>query len=61
DPDSRGKGVGHLITKAALDYFNQVPKFILILKTRDAHGVYQDLGFAELDKPNSWMAIEQGF
>ena len=61
DPDSRGNGVGHLITKAAIEYFNHVPKFRLLLKTRDAHGVYQDLGFAELGNPNSWMAIEQGF
>jgi GNAT superfamily N-acetyltransferase len=61
DPDSRGKGIGHIITKAAVEYFNHVPKFALLLKTRDAHGVYQDLGFAELENPNSWMARMQGY
>jgi len=61
DPDSRGKGVGHIITKAAIDYFNHVPKFRLLLKTRDAHGVYQDLGFAVLGNSPTWMAIEQGY
>lgn len=61
DPDARGLGVGHLITKGAVDYLSHLPKFRLLLKTRDAHGVYQDLGFAELDNPDYWMAIEQGF
>lgn len=60
-PESRGKGVGHLIAQAAVEYFDQIPQFRLILKTRDAHGVYKDLGFSELENPDSWMAIEQGF
>ena len=59
-PESRGKGVGHAITKAAIQYFDHIPIFRLILKTRDAHGVYKDAGFSELDNPDSWMAIEQG-
>ena len=61
EPNSRGKGVGHAITKAAIDYFNHLPAFRLLLKTRDAHGVYKDLGFSELAHPDSWLAIEQGF
>lgn len=60
-PESRGKGVGHAIAKAAIEYFDHIPKFRLILKTRDAHGVYKDLGFSELNNPESWMAIERGF
>ncbi len=60
-PESRGIGVGHAITKAAIAYFDHAPKFRLILKTRDAHGVYKDAGFSELDNPSSWMTIEQGF
>ena len=59
-PESRGIGVGHEITKAAIQYFDHIPKFRLILKTRDAHGVYKAAGFSELDNRDCWMAIEQG-
>jgi len=61
NPESRGKGIGHLIAQAAIDYFKDLPKFRLILKTRDAHEVYEDVGFKELSNPDSWMAIEHGF
>ena len=60
-PDFRGLGVGHAITKAAIEYFKGSPKFRLILITKDAHRVYKDCGFSGLSSPEKWMAIEQGF
>jgi GNAT superfamily N-acetyltransferase len=60
-PDHRGLGVGHAITKAAISYFQNSPSFRLILKTRDAHGIYKECGFLELSSPENWLGIEQGF
>lgn len=60
-PDYRGLGIGHAITRAATSYFNNSPKFRLILKTRDAHQVYKECGFLELSSPENWLGIEQGF
>ena len=61
DSNYRGLGVGHAITKAAISFFEQVPSFRLILKTKDAHKVYKDCGFEDLVSPESWLAIERGF
>lgn len=61
DPSFRGRGIGHAIAKSAIEYFKDVPKFRLILKTRDAHSVYKDVGFDYLENPQAWMAIERGF
>ena len=60
-PDYRGLGIGHAIARAATSYFNNSPKFRLILKTRDAHQVYKECGFHELSSPENWLCIEQGF
>ena len=60
-PDYRGLGIGHAIARAATSYFNNSPKFRLILKTRDAHQVYKECGFHELSSPENWLGIEQGF
>ena len=60
-PDFRGLGVGHAITRAAVSFFHDSPKFRLILKTRDAHQVYSDCGFSKLSSHENWMAIEQGY
>ncbi len=61
EPELRGNGIGHLIAKAAVDYFADQKSFRLLLKTRDAQPVYRDVGFQDLENPTSWMAIEQGF
>jgi len=60
-PDYRGLGIGHAIARAATSYFNNSPKFRLILKTRDAHQVYKECGFHELSSPENWLGIELGF
>ena len=60
-PNFRGMGIGHAITKAAIDYFKDLQKFRLILITKNAHQVYKDCGFSELTSPEKWMAIEQGY
>lgn len=61
DAAYRGKGVGHAIAQASIDYFEGIPRFRLILKTRDAHSVYADLGFELFQDPEKWMGILKGY
>ncbi|KFG76463.1 hypothetical protein FM21_10240 [Streptomyces mutabilis] len=34
--------------------------FGVLLAAHDAHGVYEDLGFGALDRPDQWMAHRFG-
>ena len=61
DTAHRGKGVGHLIAQASIDYFEGIPRFRLILKTRDAHSVYADVGFELFQDSEKWMGIFKGY
>lgn len=53
----QGKGLGQLLMKTILEdaQFKDVQKWLL--GTKDAHGVYQKLGFTELKYPERWMQL----
>jgi GNAT superfamily N-acetyltransferase len=53
-PEYRGRGVGKALVAAMLAHpeLRGVP---IMLRTRDAHGLYQAFGFEELARPNEMM------
>lgn len=54
----RGKGVGRWLVGTVVEHLRGlgVPRFVLA--TRDAHGVYEALGFEPLRIPELWMEID---
>lgn len=54
----RGRGVGTWLVGTVVDHLraNGVPRFLLA--TRDAHGVYEKIGFSALRVPEIWMEID---
>ncbi|WMD07656.1 GNAT family N-acetyltransferase [Streptomyces sp. FXY-T5] len=57
DPSVRGKGVGSALVAAVRDEMRQYGVRRVLLATHDAHGVYAKLGFAQLERPEHWMAL----
>ncbi len=55
----RGRGLGHWLMSTVVADLNAegIPRFLLA--TRDAHGVYADVGFEPLAYPQRWMEIDQ--
>jgi GNAT superfamily N-acetyltransferase len=59
DESVRGRGLGHWLMERIVDDLETegIPR--LILGTRDAHGVYADVGFTPLAYPERWMEIDK--
>ncbi|MFJ4560736.1 GNAT family N-acetyltransferase [Streptomyces massasporeus] len=57
DPSVRGKGVGSALVAAVRDEMRRYGVRRVLLATHDAHGVYAKLGFAQLERPEHWMAL----
>lgn len=59
DRSCRGAGLGTWMMGALVDHWRArgVPR--LLLATRDAHGVYEKLGFASLAHPDRFMEIDE--
>lgn len=53
--DHQGKGIGRAMVKFALDHPDHQGMRRWILATRDAHGVYEAVGFHALEEPQRWM------
>ncbi|MFF6917439.1 GNAT family N-acetyltransferase [Streptomyces sp. NPDC012466] len=60
DPSVRGKGVGSALVGAVRDETRSYGVRRVLLATHDAHGVYEKLGFAALERPERWMALVFG-
>ena len=58
DDEWRGKGVGTWLMQTLVDELRArgVPRFVL--GTRDAHGVYEKVGFGPLRVVDVWMEID---
>lgn len=54
----RGRGVGTWLVQSVVEHLRErgVPRFLLA--TRDAHGVYERIGFGPLRVPQLWMEID---
>lgn len=57
DPSVRGKSVGSALVAAVRDEMRRYGVRRVLLATHDAHGVYAKLGFAQLERPEDWMAL----
>ena len=57
DPPVRGKGIGTALVGAVREHLRPYDLRRILLATHDAHGVYEKLGFAPLEKPDQWMAL----
>ncbi|MEH0582033.1 GNAT family N-acetyltransferase [Streptomyces sp. B21-108] len=57
DPAARGKGLGTALVAAVRDHLRPHGLRRILLATHDAHGVYERVGFAALEKPSQWMAL----
>jgi GNAT superfamily N-acetyltransferase len=54
----RGKGIGTWLMRAVVDHLTELGVPRLVLTTRDAHGVYERIGFGRLRVPATWMEID---
>lgn len=54
----RGRGIGTWLVSSVVDHLRAegVPRFLLA--TRDAHGVYERIGFEALRVPEIWMEMD---
>lgn len=57
DRSVRGKGLGTGLVAAVRDEVRGCGVKRVVLATHDAHGVYAELGFRPLDRPDQWMAL----
>ncbi|WP_328870124.1 GNAT family N-acetyltransferase [Streptomyces sp. NBC_00287] len=57
DPSVRGKGIGSALVGTVREELRPYGIRRILLATHDAHGVYEKLGFAPLERPDQWMAF----
>lgn len=55
--DDRGKGLGTALVEAIADHMAPSGLNRLTLATKDAHGVYEKIGFRKLVAPEQWMTL----
>jgi GNAT superfamily N-acetyltransferase len=60
DPSVRGKGIGKALVGAVREHLRPHGLRRILLATQDAHGVYEQLGFRGLDRPDQWMVLTFG-
>jgi GNAT superfamily N-acetyltransferase len=54
----RARGIGRWLVGAVVDELRAMGVMRIVLATRDAHGVYEQVGFAPLRIPQTWMEID---
>ncbi|MFF3494105.1 GNAT family N-acetyltransferase [Streptomyces sp. NPDC002795] len=57
DRSVRGKGIGKAMVTAVRDHLQSLGIRRVLLATKDAHGVYEGVGFKALEHPEQWMAL----
>lgn len=55
--DDRGKGLGTALVEAIADHMTPCGLSRITLSTKDAHGVYEKIGFRTLVSPEQWMTL----
>jgi GNAT superfamily N-acetyltransferase len=58
-PEHRGKGLGRQLTRIAVEHPALATCRRIMLATRDAHQVYERLGFHPLDDPSWFMEVNR--
>jgi GNAT superfamily N-acetyltransferase len=59
DEPHRGKGLGSWMVESIVEDLALAGVQRFLLATRDAHEVYRRCGFADLDRPDIWMEIDE--
>ncbi len=54
-PEFRGRGVGKALVRAMLEHPDVAGLKVVLLRTRDAHGLYRQFGFRDLPAPGEMM------
>jgi GNAT superfamily N-acetyltransferase len=54
----RGRGLGTWLMRTMVEQLRQAGVPRIVLTTRDAHGLYERVGFAPLRVPATWMEID---
>jgi len=57
DEDYRKRGIGQKMIKYILSNSNLKDVYQWLLITKDAHGVYNKVGFKNISRPSDWMEI----
>jgi len=56
-PEFRGRGISKALVRAILDCPELEGLRVILLKTRDAHGLYSQFGFRPLQQPEEMMGL----
>ncbi|HET7901611.1 MAG TPA: GNAT family N-acetyltransferase [Candidatus Nanopelagicales bacterium] len=57
DEPLRGKGIGRFLMRVVTDAVSGTIDGWQVLRTRDAHALYRDLGWTDLVEADRWMEI----
>jgi predicted N-acetyltransferase YhbS len=57
DEQCRKQGIGQAMVKFILNHPDLKDVYQWLLVTKDAHGVYQKVGFSPVSRPHDWMEI----
>ena len=56
-PEHRGNGVAKALMRAVLSHPDLAGLKLILLRTRDAHGLYAQFGFETVASPNELMVL----
>jgi len=56
-PEYRGRGISKALVRAMLNHPDVQGLRVILLRTRDAHGLYAQFGFAPIPEPSEMMAL----
>jgi GNAT superfamily N-acetyltransferase len=59
DPEFRKMGIGQKLVKSVVEKEEMKYVYSWVLRTRDAHGVYEKAGFKLIDNPEQWMVLRK--
>ena len=57
DEPLRGRGIGHFLMQTVTEAVSSTIVGWQVLRTRDAHSLYRDLGWTDLVEADRWMEI----
>ncbi|PZG01326.1 GNAT family N-acetyltransferase [Micromonospora deserti] len=59
DPAERGRGLGTWLAGMVRDHLDGLGVRRILLATRDAHAVYEKVGFTPMTDPHRWLQLDR--
>lgn len=56
-PEFRGRGISKALVAAVIGHSDLQGLKVMLLRTRDAHGLYSQFGFRSISEPSEMMAL----